>query len=101
MTRRFHSFYGKELSVKLFLNLVYCILYCCNCAGFLIRDLDSEYFLKLHKKLYGVKRISTQVVCEIGGLCYLRLFYAQFVNDDGFNFFYDILVLHNDYNLSY
>ena len=46
---------------------LYSILDGGDAAGFLIGNLDSEYFFKLHKKLDGIKRIRTKVICEICG----------------------------------
>lgn len=60
MHRNGTSLYYLQVSEKLLLcelclNIVYSISYSSDVAGLIIRNLDAEYTLKLHKELYCIE----------------------------------------------
>ena len=63
---------------------MYSVAYSGNLLSLIIGDSDTELFLELHDKLYGVKAVSAKIGGEGCGFGYLGLFNAQFVNDDSF-----------------
>ena len=62
------------------------VTYGSDLLSVLIRDLDIESLLELHDQLYGVERISTQMVGEACFGYTLRFLDTQFVDDDLDNF---------------
>ena len=57
-------------------------------------NFDSEHSLKLHKKLNCVKRISSEIICEVGALSHFGLLNAQLVNDNRFDLLYNFFFSH-------
>ena len=70
-------------------------------TGFLIGNLDAEYFFEFHQKFNRVKGICAKIIGEICGFGDFRLFNAKLVNDNSFDLLYDFFVCRDKIDLVY